>query len=92
VILLARLGLRSGEVAGLELDDIDWKTGQMSVRGKCGQRAALPLPPDVGKAIADYLRRSRPRSTSRRVFLRSKAPISGFLGPCAVGSIIRHRQ
>jgi integrase/recombinase XerD len=91
VILLARLGLRSSEVASLELDDIDWKAGQVSVRGKCGQRTALPLPPDVGKAIADYLRRGRPRITSRRVFLRSKAPIRGFLGQCAIGSIIRHR-
>jgi integrase/recombinase XerD len=91
VILLARLGLRSGEVAGLELDDIDWKAGQVSVRGKCGQGTALPLPPDVGKAIADYLQRSRPRITSRRVFLRSKAPIRGFIGQCAIGSIIRHR-
>lgn len=91
VILLARLGLRSGEIAGLELDDIDWKAGQVSVRGKCGQRTALPLPSDVGKAIADYLQRSRPRITSRRVFLRSKAPIRGFLGQCAIGSIVRHR-
>jgi integrase/recombinase XerD len=91
VILLARLGLRSGEVAGLELDDIDWDDGQVNVNGKGGQRTALPLPTDVGKAIADYLRHGRPRSTSRRVFLRSKAPIRGFLGQCAIGSIIRHR-
>lgn len=91
VILLARLGLRSSEVAGLELDDIDWKAGQVSVRGKCCQRTALPLPLDVGKAIVDYLRHGRQRSTSRRVFLRSKAPICGFLGQCAIGSIIRHR-
>ena len=90
VLLLARLGLRSGEVASLELDDIDWKAGQVSVRGKCGQRTALPLPPDVGKAIAAYLRHGRPRSTSRRVFLRARAPIRGFLGQCAIGSIIRH--
>jgi integrase/recombinase XerD len=90
LLLLARLGLRSGEVAGLDLDDIDWKAGQVSVRGKCGRQTALPLPADVGKAIADYLRHGRPRSTSRRVFLRSKAPIRGFLGQCAIGSIIRH--
>jgi integrase/recombinase XerD len=90
VILLARLGLRSGEVAFLELDDIDWNAGQVSVQGKCGRRTALPLPPDVGKAIAAYLRHGRPRSTSRRVFLRSKAPIRGFLSQCAIGSIIRH--
>jgi len=90
VILLARLGLRSGEVAFLKLDDIDWNAGQVSVQGKCGHRTALPLPTDVGKAIAAYLRYGRPRSTCRRVFLRSKAPIRGFVGPSAIGSMIRH--
>jgi integrase/recombinase XerD len=90
VLLLARLGLRAGEVAFLELEDIDWDLGQVSVRGKGNQRTALPLPPDVGAAIAVYLRRGRPRSTSRRVFLRSKAPIRGFLNPIAIASIIRH--
>jgi integrase/recombinase XerD len=90
LLLLARLGLRSGEVAFLELDDIDWEAGQVSVRGKGGQRTGLPLPADVGAAIAAYLRHGRPRSTSRRVFLRSKAPVRGFLRQTAVGSIIRH--
>lgn len=91
VLLLARLGLRSGEVAFLELEDIDWEAGQLSVRGKRDQRTALPLPADVGAAIAAYLRDGRPRSTtSRRVFLRSKAPIRGFLSPNAIASIIRH--
>jgi site-specific recombinase XerD len=90
VLLLARLGLRSGEVAFLELDDLDWDAGVVSVRGKGGQRTALPLPADVGEAIAAYLSDGRPHSTSRRVFLRSKAPIRGFLSQCAIGSIIRH--
>jgi integrase/recombinase XerD len=90
VLLLARLGLRSGEVAFLELDDIDWGAGAVSVRGKGHQRTALPLPAEVGAAIAAYLRHGRPRSTSRRVFLRSKAPVRGFLSQCAIGSIIRH--
>ena len=90
VLLLARLGLRSGEVAILELDDLDWNSGEVSVRGKGGQRTALPLPTKVGAAIAAYLRHGRPRCTSRRVFLRSKAPIRGFLSQCAIGSIIRH--
>jgi len=91
VLLLARLGLRSGEVAFLELDDIDWDAGQVSVRGKRGHRTALPLPADVGAALAAYLRHGRPRSTSRRVFLRSKAPIRGFLSQGGIGSVIRHR-
>ena len=90
LLLLARLGLRSGEVAFLELDDIAWDAGQVSVRGKGGQRTALPLPTDVGEAIVAYLRHGRPHSTDRHVFLRNKAPIRGFLSQCAIGSIIRH--
>ena len=90
LLLLARLGLRSGEAALLELDDLDWNAGQLSVRGKSGRRAELPLPAEVGKAIAAYLRRGRPDSTSRRVFLRAKAPIRGFRGASGVGSIVRH--
>ena len=90
LLLLARLGLRSGEVTYLELEDIDWKAGCLSVHGKSGRRTQLPLPKDVGDAIVAYLRHGRPRSTSRRVFLRAKAPIRGFLSPCAVGSIVRH--
>ena len=91
LLLLARLGLRSGEVAFLELDDIDWNAGKLSVRGKSGQRSDLPLPKEVGKAIAAYLRHGRPQSTSRRVFLRAKAPIAAFEVACGVGSIVRHR-
>jgi site-specific recombinase XerD len=90
LLLLARLGLRSGEVAFLELDDIDWNIGQLSVRGKGGHHSELPLTAEVGKAIAAYLRRGRPDSASRRVFLRAKAPIRGFRGASGVGSIVRH--
>lgn len=89
ILALARLGLRSSELVSLELDDIDWVAGQIHVRGKNGQRNDLPLPADVGEAIADYLRKSRPRNASRRVFLRDKAPIRGFKGPSGLGSIIR---
>jgi integrase/recombinase XerD len=90
LLLFARLGLRSGEVTFLELDDIDWNVGKLSVRGKSGQRSDLPLSAEVGKAIAAYLRHGRPQSTSRRVFLRAKAPIRGFQGQSGVGSIVRH--
>jgi len=90
LLLLARLGLRSSEVAFLELDEIDWKAGQLSVRGKRGQRSDLPLSAEVGKAIATYLRYGRPPSSSRRVFLRAKAPIRGLLGPQAISSLVRH--
>ena len=90
LLLLARLGLRSSEVAFLDLDDIDWNVGQLSVRGKRGQCTELPLLPEVGKAIAAYLRRGRPKSASRRVFLRAKAPLCGFQGASGVGSVVRH--
>ena len=78
LLLLARLGLRSGEVAFLELEDIDWKAGCLSVHGKSGRRTQLPLPKEVGEAIVAYLRDGRPQSTSRRVFLRARAPFGVF--------------
>ncbi len=78
------------EVAFLELDDIDWNTGTLNIRGKSGRLNECPLAQEVGKAIATYLRDGRPPSTSRRVFLRAKAPIRGFLGASGVGSIVRH--
>jgi integrase len=90
LLLLARLGLRSSEVVGLELDDIDWNHSTLTVRGKGGLRHELPLSPEVGQAIATYLSDDRPASTSRRVFLRAKAPIRGFRNASGVGSIVRH--
>jgi integrase/recombinase XerD len=89
LLLLARLGLRASEVVSLELDDFDWAAGQLNVRGKGNQRAALPLSPEVGRAIAAYLRHGRSASPSRRVFLPVKAPIRRFLGPVAIPTIVR---
>lgn len=89
VLLLARLGLRACEVASLELSDINWRAGQLSVRGK-GRHGEMPLPVDVGKAIAAYLRHGRPQCSCRRVFMRSKAPVRGFTGSSAVGYIVRN--
>jgi site-specific recombinase XerD len=90
LLVLARLGLRAGEVARLELEDIDWNAGSLSVQGKGDQRSALPLPADVGAALATYLRFGRPPSSSRRVFLRAKAPIRGLLGAQAISSLVQH--
>jgi len=90
LLLLARLGLRASEVVRLDLEDVNWNAGCVSVQGKGGQRSALPLPADVGAAIAAYLRDGRPRSSSRRVFLRAKAPIRGFLSSQAIISVVRH--
>ena len=73
--LLVRLGMRRGEVAVLALDDIDWRSGEILVRGKGSRRERLPLPVDVGDALADYLRRARPLSAEgRAVFVRVRAP------------------
>jgi integrase/recombinase XerD len=78
--LLARLGLRAGEVAALGLDDIDWRAGEITVTGKGRRSERLPLPPDVGAAVAAYLREGRPApfEGSRRVFLRLHAPHGGL--------------
>jgi integrase/recombinase XerD len=89
LLLLARLGLRSSEVVFLELEDIDWDASQLSVRTKGGQRIELPLPADVGNAIAAYLQHGRPKSASRRVFLRARAHVAGFRGPSGLGSVVR---
>jgi integrase/recombinase XerD len=90
LLTLARLGLRASEVAFLKLDDINWEAGCVNVRGKGGHRSALPLPVDVGEAIAAYLQVGRPASSSRFVFLRANAPIRGFKSQVAVLSVVRH--
>jgi site-specific recombinase XerD len=89
LLLLARLGLRANEVTTLTLDDVDWRTGQMLIHGKGRQQTHMPLPPDVGAAIAAYLRHSRPASDSRRIFLRELAPHVGFASSGAVSVIAR---
>jgi len=89
LLLLARLGVRAGEVIKLSLDDIDWDLGQITIHGKGGRSAQLPLPTDVGTAVAAYLRRDRPPSASRRLFLRHRAPLTGFANPSTLSSIVR---
>lgn len=74
LITLVRLGLRAGEAAALELDDVDWRRGEITVRGKGNRYERLPLPDDVGQAIVAYLRRGRATAESRHVFLRVRAP------------------
>jgi site-specific recombinase XerD len=90
LLLLARLGLRGGEVVALTLDDIDWEAGYISVCGKGSQRTTLPLPVDVGEAIAAYLKDGRPSSANRHLFLRTRAPAVGFRGPVAISSLVMH--
>lgn len=79
ILLILRLGLRANEVATLRLDDLDWRAGQLTVHGKGNRVDELPLPVDVGEAIAAYLCRGRPRSaTEREVFLRTQPPPVGL--------------
>lgn len=89
LLLLARLGLRAGEIVALELGDIRWRAGEILVRGKGRVLDRLPLLADVGEALAIYLREGRDASASRRVFLRMVAPRVGLSGPAAVGHIVR---
>lgn len=90
ILILARLGLRAGEIMTLALEDLDWQEGLITVRGKAGRYSQMPLPADVGEAIADYLQHGRPIADSRCVFLRTRAPAGGFKGQCGIGSMVRH--
>ncbi len=89
LLLLARLGLRAGDVVHMTLDDIDWEVGELIVRGKSHRQERLPLPQDVGEALVRYLRHGRPRCSSRRVFIRIRAPHKGFSSSVAICNIVR---
>lgn len=89
LLLLARLGLRAGEVVHLTLENINWEAGEISIRGKSAREDRLPLPPDVGRALAAYLKRDRPACSCRRVFIRMKAPRQGFASSAAVCTLFR---
>ncbi len=86
--MLVRLALRSGEVAKLRLDDIDWRAGEITVRGKANCIERVPLPADVGRTVAEYLQHGRPASAQgRTVFVRIKAP-HRHLSSCAVSNVV----
>ena len=88
LLLLARLGLRAGEVVHLRLEDVDWTEGLLTVCGKGGRWRRLPLPMDVGEAIARYLSAGRPPCSTRRVFVRLRAPHTGFASSVAIDGIV----
>lgn len=88
LILLARLGLRAGEVAALELGDVDWRAGEIVIAGKGRREERLPLPTDVGQALAGWLRRGRPRCAATTVFTRIRAPHRGLTSG-GVTSVVR---
>ena len=89
LMVLAKLGLRAGEVATLTLDDVNWDSGEIYVNGKGRRRATMPLRRDVGTALVAYIRHARPESTSRRLFLRVLAPHVGFKSGCAITMIAK---
>jgi site-specific recombinase XerD len=88
LVTLLRLGLRASEAAVLTLEDIDWRAGEITVHGKGRRDERLPLPADVGQAIAAYLTRGRPVTGCREVFLRAVAP-AGPLGRGGISCIVR---
>ena len=88
LMLLTRLGLRAAEVAGIRLGDIDWRQGVLTVRGKGSTLDELPVPADVGAAMADYVRHGRPRTGGRLLFVSVRAPFAG-LSPSSVGSAVK---
>jgi site-specific recombinase XerD len=85
--LLARLGLRSGEVAALQLGDVDWRAGEILVRGKARRDDRLPLPADVGEALVAYLRKGRPRAECRNLILTCYAPVRA-IHPSSITNVV----
>lgn len=89
LLLLARLGLRAGDILAMRLDDIAWNDATLKVRGKGRRETRLPLPQDAGDAVLVYLEQSRPRVACDRLFLRSTAPYKPFSGPSVVSGVVR---
>jgi site-specific recombinase XerD len=89
LLLLVRLGLRAAEIVEMTLGDIDWEAGELTIRGKGGRLDKLPLPKDVGRALAHYLKQFRPPCTCRKVFIRSAAPYEGFADSAAVDIVVQ---
>jgi len=90
LLLLVRLALRAGEVARLRLSDIDWREGEITIHpAKSARERKLPLPTDVGQAIAEYVQNGRPKSAQGFVFLRTRAPFSPIIGCSTVSGIAK---
>ncbi len=87
VLLLARLGLRAREVIAIRIDDIDWRAGEILVRGKGQLHDRLPLPKDVGEAVANYIRQDR-RATSRTLFVAHRTPHAPFVDAQVLNSVL----
>jgi len=88
-LCMSQLGLRSHEVAHLRLDDIDWRAGTIQIGGKSRRTSVLPLPADVGRAIVAYLRRGRPTTSERFIFIRHFMPAGTAMTAHAIRAAIR---
>jgi site-specific recombinase XerD len=89
LLLLARLGLRAGDILGMRLDDVAWDEGTLRVRGKGRREVRLPLPQDAGDALLNYLERARPHVDTDSIFLRSSAPYRSFAAPGAISDVVK---
>lgn len=90
LLLLARLGLRCAEVVALEIDDIDWRAGLLRVRiGKSHRERVLPLPHDVGTALADYIQHDRPSGLSRAVFFGVNDRTQPLRAPVSITCMVK---
>lgn len=89
VLLIARLGLRAAEVVKIQIDDIDWRAGELLVRGKGQLHDRLPLPPDVGEALAEYIRLDRRSLSSRALFVKKRPPHVAFKDGQVLNNILR---
>lgn len=90
LLLMARLGLRAGELMLMTLDDINWEEGTVVIHSKTGRDETLPLPKDVGSAVVKYLKNGRPKCSTRRLFIRAKAPYRGFARNGSVCIVVRY--
>ncbi len=89
LLILTRLGLRGGEIVAMTLDDINWDAGELIIHGKGSREDRLPIPWDIGEALADYLQNGRPACPIRRVFIRTRAPYIGFSSSVAICNIVQ---
>jgi integrase/recombinase XerD len=89
LLLMARLGLRAPEVIAIQLDDIDWRAGELLVRGKGQRHDRLPIPPDVGEAIIRYLQEERTSTTTRALFVTHRAPNRPFKASQVINAILK---
>jgi integrase/recombinase XerD len=89
LLLLARLGLRAGDIVSLRVDDIDWRQATVSVRGKGRRETRLPLPQDAGDAVLAYLERARPHVPDSRIFFMSNAPFRPLIKSHVVSQVVR---